>query len=261
MLNRTQRVNAFADEASAAFGEAMVTLTSVERRVGGLKRLDGGIAISTMSAVASHNFVMILNDAVSVSAVTELVSDLADAKLPFSVQLRPDVQPGIRELLSDFKLTCTFCAPLMALPDITDITAGTINGFNVHAIKPGQASIHAAIAGASFGVGPAIFSQRITDEVLEVPGVHCYVGTIKGLDVATALGGMSGSFVGIFNVATLPEHRYKGYGTELTKAAIVGGRNLGASSAVLMASPMAHQLYQKIGFHTLEEWEIWERVS
>jgi len=254
-------VNAFADEASAAFGEAMVTLTSVERRVGGLRRLDGAIAIFTASAAASHNFVMILNDAVSSSAVTELVGYLADAKLPFSVQLRPDVQPGIRELLSDFKLTCTSCAPLMALPDMSDITVGNINGFNVHAIKPGQASIHAAIAGGSFGVEPGIFSQRITDEVLEVPGVHCYVGTINGMDTATALSIMSGSFGGIFNVATLPKHRHKGYGTELTKAAIVGGRDLGASSAVLMASPMGRQLYQKLGFHTLEEWEIWERAS
>lgn len=253
-------MNAFADEASAAFGEAMVTLTSVERRVGGLRRLDGAIAIFTASAAASHNFVMILNDAVSSSAVTELVGYLADAKLPFSVQLRPDVQPGIRELLAAFKLTCTSCAPLMVLPDMTDTTFRNINGFNVHAIKPGQAFIHAAIAGGSFGVEPGIFSQRITDEVLEVPSVHCYVGTINGMHAATALGVMSGSFVGIFNVATLPEHRHKGYGTELTKAAIVGGRVLGASSAVLMASPMGRQLYQDLGFHTLEEWEIWERA-
>lgn len=254
-------MNAFADEASAAFGEAMVTLTSVERRFGGLRRLDGAIAIFTASAVASHNFVMILNDAVSSSAVTELVGYLADAKLPFSVQLRPNLRPGIRELLADFKLTCTSYTPLMVLSDMTDITVGKINGFNVHAIKPGQASIHAAIAGGSFGVESGIFSQRITDEVLEVPGVRCYVGTINGIDAATALGVISGSFVEIFNVATLPEYRHKGYGTELTKAAIVGGRDLGASSAVLMASPMGRQLYQELGFHTLEEWEIWERVS
>lgn len=104
-------MNAFADEASAAFGEAMVTLTSVERRAGGLRRLDGAIAIFTASVVASHNFVMVLNDAVSSRVVTELVGYLADARLPFSVQLRPDVQRGIRELLADFKLTCMSYAP------------------------------------------------------------------------------------------------------------------------------------------------------
>ena len=70
-----------------------------------------------------------------------------------------------------------------------------------------------------------------------------------GEPAATALGFVVDGVVGIFNVATLPEHERNGLGTAVTRAAIDGGVARGATAAILESSPAGRPVYERLGFH------------
>jgi predicted GNAT family acetyltransferase len=74
---------------------------------------------------------------------------------------------------------------------------------------------------------------------------------------STALGVTDGDHVGIFNVATPPAHRGKGYGAAITAWAVGDGFQNGASVAFLQSSPMGFRVYERLGFRTVEDWSVW----
>lgn len=53
---------------------------------------------------------------------------------------------------------------------------------------------------------------------------------------------------GIFHVATIPSARGKGYGTEITVAALEAAKELGCKLAVLASSPAGYNVYYRLGF-------------
>src|SRR5262249_33716588 len=82
----------------------------------------------------------------------------------------------------------------------------------IEALDPHQAAVHAEVAAAGFEAPMEEFLRLTTPAVLGRPGVRAYVGTIDGEPVATSVGVCLESHVGIFNVATVPTHRRRGYG-------------------------------------------------
>ena len=60
--------------------------------------------------------------------------------------------------------------------------------------------------------------------------------------------------VGVFNIATPPEHRGRGYGRAVTARVVADGVRAGARTAYLQASPMGLGVYQRMGFRTGETW-------
>jgi ribosomal protein S18 acetylase RimI-like enzyme len=61
--------------------------------------------------------------------------------------------------------------------------------------------------------------------------------------------------VGIYSVATPPEHRRKGYGEAITRAAMQVAR----LPAVLQPSAMGEGLYRRLGFEPVGEVTNWIR--
>jgi len=66
-----------------------------------------------------------------------------------------------------------------------------------------------------------------------------------------------GHFAGIFNVATAPAHRGRGYAAALTARIASDAFAAGAHCAWLQSSPSGYNLYQRLGFRTVERWECW----
>jgi predicted GNAT family acetyltransferase len=67
-------------------------------------------------------------------------------------------------------------------------------------------------------------------------------------------------YVGVFNVATPPEHRRRGYGAAITARVVSDGLAAGARWAWLQSSPAGYRVYEELGFRTLERWLAWVRV-
>jgi GNAT superfamily N-acetyltransferase len=101
-----------------------------------------------------------------------------------------------------------------------------------------------AIAGDGSGPLLALYEP----EVAAIPGVRIYVGRVEGRPVTTATGWTANAATGIFQVATPPAHRRRGYGGAVTSRAVLDGFAAGADLAWLQPSPSGERLYRKLGF-------------
>ncbi|MBN1813277.1 MAG: GNAT family N-acetyltransferase [Anaerolineae bacterium] len=100
-------------------------------------------------------------------------------------------------------------------------------------------------------------------EILEtIPGRCTYASlAVSGEAVSCALGVLEDMFFGLFDVVTAPEHRKKGYGTQLMSSMLGWAQENGALHAYLgvveLNSP-ARRLYGKLGFQ--EVYRYWYRI-
>jgi GNAT superfamily N-acetyltransferase len=118
----------------------------------------------------------------------------------------------------------------------------------------------AQVADAGFEVPPGTFAPLYDQRVAETPGIAYYVGRLHGEPVATALHVLHADAVGIFNVATLPGCRGRGFGSALTARAAQDGCALGARLVCLQASPLGEPVYRRMGFRSVGTYNLFTRV-
>lgn len=112
-------------------------------------------------------------------------------------------------------------------PTMADYQRVLSQGFEV---PPGLAEIFAA--------GAAVAGGRIQP----------LVGYVGEEAVACAAVFLTGGVAGLYNVATGPAQRRRGFGQALAWAAIEAGRRAGAGVAVLQSTPSGEPVYTKMGF-------------
>lgn len=78
-----------------------------------------------------------------------------------------------------------------------------------------------------------------------------FVAYENGRPVACSLFHLAGGVAGIWQVATIPEARRKGYGTAITFAALAAAAKQGYKIGVLFASQMGAPVYRKMGFQEI----------
>jgi GNAT superfamily N-acetyltransferase len=104
-----------------------------------------------------------------------------------------------------------------------------------------------------FGYPVAAAHLFLNEHAIELPGVRMFSGWVDGAVVSTAMLIATGGIAGIYFVATLEEHRGRGYGEALTWAAVEGGSELGCRVASLQASKLGRPVYARMGFaHVLD---------
>jgi GNAT superfamily N-acetyltransferase len=92
--------------------------------------------------------------------------------------------------------------------------------------------------------------------VLEDPRMHVYIGHVDGIPVTAAMAYVSDQVVGIYGVSTPQEHRRRGYGEAITRAAINAAPEL---PAWLDPSEMATPMYRRLGFEQIAQYTAWLR--
>ncbi|MFN0172161.1 MAG: GNAT family N-acetyltransferase [Bryobacteraceae bacterium] len=81
---------------------------------------------------------------------------------------------------------------------------------------------------------------------------HAWVGYVDGEPVVTAGAVVSEDAIGIYNVATLPLHRRRGYAEALLRSAIdTLQRETGIGRAVLQSTEDGLRIYEAMGFRTV----------
>jgi ribosomal protein S18 acetylase RimI-like enzyme len=79
-----------------------------------------------------------------------------------------------------------------------------------------------------------------------------WVGYADGEPVSTAATVLGGGAVGVYNVATMPEHQKRGYGETVMRHAVAEAhRRHGIDQTILQSTPAGHRLYQRMGFRTV----------
>lgn len=190
---------------------------------------------------------------------SDLLDHVAATGLPHCLQVRPGAVARFTELASARGMNRDdHMIPLMVLEDSGRLAiTQTVGGLQIRELRPDEAVIHAQIAAVGFEAPEEMFLQLITPAVLALPGVHCYLGEVDGLPVTTGLSVVIDAYVGIFNIATPPERRRRGYGAAVTARAIEDAFKGGSTWAFLQSSAPGFPIYEALGFRTVEDWTCW----
>jgi N-acetylglutamate synthase len=191
----------------------------------------------------------------------EIVADLLDrvaaTGLPYCLQLRPGSSPALSALAGHRGMSRDQDeVPLMVLEDPARL-GRRVDGLVVRQLHPEEAELHVRVAAAGFEAPLEPFRQLVTPDVLGLPGVRCYVGEADGRLVTTGIGVTLGACVGIFNVATPPADRRRGYGAAVTARAVADGLAAGAAWSWLQSSLPGYPVYEQLGFRAVESWQAW----
>jgi GNAT superfamily N-acetyltransferase len=92
--------------------------------------------------------------------------------------------------------------------------------------------------------------------ILNDPRMVLWLGRVEGEPVGAAMSYRTDEAVGIFGVTTIPSMRRRGYGTALTRAAMLADSRL---PSILAPSPEGEQVYRRLGFVHVGELRIWSR--
>jgi len=209
----------------------------------------GGLPIATM------NTIRLRSPDVDPEQVAAVLDQVAATGLPHCLELRPGDR-HLADLARARGMVLDEVVPLMAA-----VTAPVAHpwpdGLTVHRLEPAQAPLHVAVAAAGLGVDPGLLDRYCTPAFLATPGLAAYVGEVDGQLVTTCTALRQEGAVGVFDVATPPPFRRRGYAAAVTARAAADGLAAGCSFAWLQSSPMASGVYQAIGFATLERWDCW----
>ena len=141
-----------------------------------------------------------------------------------------------------------------------ELAAPSDGGIAIDLIAAGEVDTANAVLAASFGI-PQELLDAISTAFVALEGVSWYVGRVDDEVVATALGITIDDVTGVFNVATMPEHRGRGHGAALTARVVQQGFTDGTRLAFLQSSQMGHSVYRRLGFRDVEEYVLLTRPA
>jgi len=222
----------------------------------------GGLGAVTRVPAPTLNGVWVQAVDPDPAEIANLLEEVAATGLPYCLQYRPGAMGGLTDLAIRRGMTKEEEIPLMVLEDPGKLDAAqAVSGLSVRELSPREAQLHAGTAAAGFDAPVEMFLQLMTPALLAAPGARCYLGEVGGKPVTTGFGVTLGPYVGIFNIATPPVHRRRGYGAAVTARAVSDGLAAGAKWSWLQASSAGLPVYKGLGFRTVETWQCWIAAS
>ncbi len=243
--------------AAAAFADGMARYLAAlpdgwVRAVGAAAALVSGAAAPTL------NGVWVRSADVDRESVDDLLDRVAATGLPHCLQVRPAAAERLAGVAAARGMTLEERIPLMLSEDAAATgVARDADGLRIRELQADEAHVHAGLLADGFELPVELFVKLVTPSVLAAPGIRCYVGEIDGRAVTTGAGVTLGDHVGVFNIATPPQHRRRGYGAAVTARAVTDGVAAGARSAYLQSSAAGYRVYERLGFRKLEDWRCW----
>jgi len=126
--------------------------------------------------------------------------------------------------------------------------------------EPAQASEYWNVAAASYaslGFPPEVFTGNSDHEGMLTANLAAFVAHVDGEAAGIAMTIVSDGVAGIYWVGTVERARGRGIGWAVTAAATSAGFDLGADVASLQASHMGRPVYERMGFETVHDYQLW----
>lgn len=221
---------------------------------GGVSLLYSGVPVPTVNGILTETTDP---DPADIAA---LAKELPGLKIPYSIQLRGEVDPGtddgaaIEEIADEYGLTRHYREPLMIHRGMPKTRAAEAAVRSVRVARPEDHAKYAATMAAAFEAPLEIMAMLSAPEILSAPGAVGYVAESDGEIVAVGFGLTTGDAVGLYNIATLQDHRGRGYGRAITERAAADGIAAGAAFVYLQSSDAGLPLYESMGFRMTERW-------
>jgi N-acetylglutamate synthase len=218
------------------------------------RRYGSATALVTRVPVHTLNGAWAMRADTSYEDIDAALAAVVASDVPYCLEARPGCAAA-EDVAARFEMFIGEDIPLMTTT--TPAAGPEIDGLALRALEPGEARLHCDIAGPAFGAPPDLLAGVVTPAVLALPEVRAYVGEVDGEPVVTAMAIALNGGVGIFNVATPPEHRRRGYGAAATARALNDGLAGGAEYGWLQSTAIGHGIYERLGFETIERWPCW----
>ncbi|MGA2038323.1 MAG: GNAT family N-acetyltransferase [Bryobacteraceae bacterium] len=114
-----------------------------------------------------------------------------------------------------------------------------------------------AIGSVCFHV-PIVWFNEVFDHDAVWERFAGYVGYVDGVPVATTAIVPCGDTIGVYNVATLPDRRRRGYGEAVMRRALAEAERERPSRPVVLQSTEAGlRLYERMGFRTVARFSVY----
>jgi GNAT superfamily N-acetyltransferase len=126
--------------------------------------------------------------------------------------------------------------------------------------EPQQAADYWAVAASSYaslGFPPEVFAGNSDHEGMLADNLAAFVAHLDDEPVGIALTIVSDGVAGIYWVGSVERARGMGIGQAVTAAAVEAGFALGAGVASLQASHMGKPVYERMGFETVYDYQLW----
>jgi N-acetylglutamate synthase len=219
--------------------------------------------ISLMSGLPLATLNGVFTDAVrpDVTELDRAAARVAGLPLPWSIQFRGEPEPAASRVAARYGLTDRTTSPLMVYHPASDrpapsalASARASAAARVVVADAGDQAEYAAALAAGFEAPPEIMAPYSSPEAFALPGAVPYLAREDGQVVAVGFGVFGERIAGVFNIATVPAYRGRGYGRALTSRIVADGVARGADLAYLQSSEDGYPLYQSMGFRTVETW-------
>jgi GNAT superfamily N-acetyltransferase len=225
---------------------------------GGLVRHDrGATLILTGAPLLLFNQVLVDPAGTTDAAIADAVAEARARAIRCVVNLRIGADDGHAPLMADLGLVPVSKRPWMPGMARSPITSGPKTPGELDIRRVADAAgvrAHIETASAGFEVPASVLGGVLTADLLGQPAARVYVGYVGGVPVTTGLGVRTGDTIGVYNIATIPSHRRRGYGQAMTSRVEADGHDEGCTVAVLQASDMGHPIYQRMGYRTVVEY-------
>ena len=228
------------------------------------ERRDGYILLTCAAFPIPQFNGILLDSADAEPAPRDLADAVAEVErlgVPCGVQVRAGKTEPVEDGARRLGLTVETPMPGMAAtPD--DLRPPGVAGLELVRAEDQDALAEAArIAAAGFKIPQEFIAPLYSDRVASLPGLEIYLGLVEGRSASTAVGFAVDGSVGIFNVATPPEHRRRGYGGAVTAHAAREAFARGADLAWLQSSTMGESVYRGLGFRQVETYLLFSRPT
>jgi GNAT superfamily N-acetyltransferase len=231
---------------------------------GSLVRDEGGVAIVASGLPVSwFNQLLVGAPDASDEALTAAVAVMRERGASWLVHLREGIDARLEAVLAALGLVAgddDATMPGMALHPIpTDAPAAT---HDIRRIRDAAGlADHVAVAAAGFGMPAELAAQFMTPGLATTDGVSLYVGYLEGRPITAGAGVRTGRTIGVYNIATMPDARRRGYGAEITARVAADGLAAGCDTAILQASAMGQPIYERMGYRTVVRYRAWTEPS
>lgn len=224
-----------------------------------VRRVDGVALIATGLPLRLFNQVIIESDDALADAVRVAVGLTRARGDQFLVNLRVGADDRLIPLMHELALAPLSEEPWMPGMALEPISAAagpdTTSDHEIQQVTD-EVGIedHITIAAAGFELPESVLRSIITPAMARRAGVAAYVGYTEDRPVTTGLGIRTGRTIGVYNVATLPAVRRRGFGASMTARVVADGAAAGCDVAILQSSAMGHSVYERLGFRTVVEY-------
>jgi ribosomal protein S18 acetylase RimI-like enzyme len=186
----------------------------------------------------------------------EFVQLAGSKRIPVILMFTPEVAPQLISVARELGLESAGNLPLMVYsPEKIHLEESNFQTSRV--ISETDLKTSNSVMARAFNISSESVNRAFSSSYIQGPGVDLFLARKDDMAISTVQTTRAGSMVGIWAMATMPEQQRRGAGKAILNHVIAYHFERGAEHFFLVSTSTGKPLYDKIGFQTVAEGEVW----